>query len=63
MKVTVDGETCEAHCKCMRICPEVFSVDNEDVLHILVDEVPQEYQDKVASAVARCPKQALSLEG
>lgn len=62
MKVTVDHDDCEAQGKCMRICPEVFKLDDEDRLHILMDDVPEEYREKVTSAVALCPKQALRLE-
>jgi ferredoxin len=61
-KVVVDYELCEANAKCMRIAPEVFKVDENDELHILVDRVPDELHEKVEEAVRRCPRQALSLE-
>jgi ferredoxin len=42
--------------------PEVFEVDDEDELHILVAEVPPGLADAVRHAVNSCPKAALRLE-
>jgi ferredoxin len=60
MRVTVDAVLCEANALCARIAPEVFSVDDDDVLHIAADgEVPPDLADKVREAVRCCPKAAL----
>lgn len=61
MKVEVDRDACEANGVCVAIVAEVFDLDDEDVLHIRVDEVPAEHEDKVKQAVRRCPKQALRI--
>ena len=42
--------------------PEVFEVDDEDQLHILVAEVPAGMADAVRHAVRSCPKAALRIE-
>ncbi|HYS32465.1 MAG TPA: ferredoxin [Streptosporangiaceae bacterium] len=42
--------------------PEVFEVDDEDNLHIKVDDVPARLGDAVRHAVRSCPKAALSLK-
>ncbi|GAA0920927.1 ferredoxin [Nonomuraea longicatena] len=62
MKVKVDELVCEANAVCVGLAPEVFDVDEEDQLHILLPEVPQEMADRVRHAVRSCPKAALSLE-
>jgi len=62
MKVTVDTELCEANAVCESLAPEVFSVDEDDQLTILVAEVPAEMAARVREAVASCPKMALRLE-
>lgn len=62
MKVHVDPENCEAQGTCVRTCAKVFELDDQDSLHILTDTVPPEHHDAVRRAVARCPKQALSLD-
>lgn len=61
MKVKVDRDSCEANAICAGLVPEVFEVDDEDVLHILVDEIPGRLAESVRHAVRACPKAALSL--
>ncbi len=62
MRVHVDHDLCEANAVCEVICPEVFEVDENDVLVILQPEPPAELHDKVHEAVDRCPKVALTFE-
>jgi ferredoxin len=47
----------------MKVCPEVFHLDEDDNLHIKNETPPEELRTKVEEAVRRCPRQALSLEG
>jgi ferredoxin len=61
MRVRVDPDQCEANAVCMGIEPRVFQVDDDDKLHIIVDEVPAEMEDAVRRAVDSCPKRALYL--
>ncbi len=61
MKVVVDWDRCEANAVCMRAAPEVFRVDDDDRLHLLVVDVPPELHPKVERAVRACPRGALSL--
>ncbi|HUK71111.1 MAG TPA: ferredoxin [Streptosporangiaceae bacterium] len=62
MRVKVDDEVCEANAVCAGLVPEVFEVDDEDNLHILVSDVPSELADRVRHAVRSCPKAALEIE-
>lgn len=62
MKVTVDHQVCEANALCVGMAPEVFDVDDEDRLHILLPEPPPALTDRVRHAVRACPKAALTLE-
>ena len=62
MKVIVDRDACEANAICAGLVPEVFEVDDDDVLHLKLDEVPAGLADSVRHAVRSCPKAALSLE-
>lgn len=62
MKVIVDRDACEANAVCAGLVPEMFEVDDEDQLHIKLDEVPGKLADAVRHAVRSCPKAALSLE-
>jgi ferredoxin len=62
MRVKVDYEVCEANAVCAGLVPEVFEVDDEDNLDILVSEVSPELADRVRHAVRSCPKAALELD-
>ncbi|MEO6627518.1 MAG: ferredoxin [Aquihabitans sp.] len=62
MRVVVDYDLCESNAVCMGIAPEVFEVRDDDFLYILQDEPDESLRDKMLEAVARCPKQAISLE-
>lgn len=62
VKIKVDYLVCEANAVCMGLAPDVFEVDDEDNLHVLLPEPPPEMQDRVRHAVRSCPKAALSVE-
>lgn len=61
MKVIVDFDLCEANALCMEVAPEVFRVDENDVLHILLEHPGPELKAKVEEAVRLCPRQAISI--
>ncbi|MQA84336.1 MAG: ferredoxin [Streptosporangiales bacterium] len=61
MEVVVDRDQCEANGVCESLVPEVFQLDDEDVLRIRRPEPPPELVDRVRHAVRSCPKAALEL--
>ena len=63
MKVVVDYDLCEANGLCMDCCPEVFRVEEDDTLTVLLDSIPDELRAKCQEAVRLCPRQAISIEG
>ena len=62
MRVVVDYELCEANAICMGCCEQVFRVEEDDTLTLLMEEIPSEHEAAVNEAVRRCPRQALRLE-
>ncbi|MBB3044180.1 ferredoxin [Nocardioides soli] len=60
-EVSVDLDVCEASGVCARMVREVFRLDDDDVLTIAHQPDTDELDRRVAVAVRRCPKQALSL--
>ncbi|WP_067806425.1 ferredoxin [Actinomadura formosensis] len=62
MKVSVDPLVCEANAVCVGLAPEIFDLNDDDELQILLPDVPPELQDRVRHAVRSCPKAALTLE-
>ncbi len=63
MKVVVDYDLCEANALCMEACPEVFRVEDDDTLTVLLDEIPENLRAKVKDAERLCPRQAIRIEG
>lgn len=63
MKINVDYDLCEANAVCMDCCPEVFRVEDDDTLTILIDDVPESLRTRLEDAIRLCPRQALSLDG
>jgi ferredoxin len=61
MRIRVDYDLCEANSACVRTAPDMFRVDDQDKLHILVDTLSDEQVAKAQAAVRRCPRQALSI--
>jgi ferredoxin len=62
MKVVVDYDLCEANALCMKACPEVFRVEDDDTLTVLMDEIPGKLRKQVEEAARLCPRQAISLQ-
>ena len=63
MKVVLDYDLCEANALCMDCCPEVFRVEEDDTLTVLLDDIPETLRGKVEEAVRLCPRQAIVLKG
>lgn len=62
MRVVVNRNLCESYGVCTGVLPEVFELDDDDLLVILQDDPPDELRPKIDEAVRLCPKQALSVE-
>jgi ferredoxin len=61
-QIVVNWDECEANAVCESIVPEVFHVDDNDQLNVLIEALPAELLDKVQEAVDMCPKRALFLK-
>ena len=63
MRVVANYDVCEANLVCMKNAPEVFYVNDDDELTILMPEIDDpEIQEKARRAVQLCPRAALSIE-
>ena len=62
MKVVVDFDLCEANAVCMGVCPEVFRVEEDDTLTILMESPPENLRAKVEESVRLCTRQAISIQ-
>jgi len=61
-RVVVDHDECEANAVCVGIAPEMFELDDDEVLHILNDEPEGALATKAREAVDSCPKRALFIK-
>lgn len=61
MRILVDRELCEGVGMCESMAHNFFEVDDDEVMHLLDEQPPEEHRGQVAAAVASCPVQALSL--
>ena len=62
MKAHVDRAECIGCEICANICPEVFSMDDDNITIVLVDEIPAELQDSAKEAAESCPTDAITIE-
>ena len=62
MKVVVDHNECEANAVCVGIAPEMFELDDDEELHILIEEPTGELAERAREAVDSCPKRALFIK-
>ncbi|EFV90384.1 MULTISPECIES: ferredoxin [Dietzia] len=60
MRIIVDPDRCEGQAVCVGLAPAVFELgDDDEVVRVIVDEVPEEHEKRARKAVAKCPMAAL----
>ncbi|OKI71754.1 ferredoxin [Micromonospora sp. CB01531] len=62
MRVRVDFDRCDSNGLCELAAPAVFQVRDDDFLHVLQENPPQELWNEVTQAANACPKLAITLE-
>ena len=54
-------DTCTACGLCCDTCPEVFEM-GDDIATVIVDAVPEQYEEAAQQAADECPVQAIVIE-
>jgi ferredoxin len=62
MKIKVDFDLCESNALCEALVPDVFELDDDDLLQLKSEETTSSNLEAVKRAVAACPRAAISLE-
>jgi ferredoxin len=63
MKAKIDYDLCMGDRNCNKLCPQVFDYDVDQLqARVIVDEVPEQYQDLVRQAAAECAPGAIIVE-
>jgi ferredoxin len=60
MMVTIE-DTCTACGLCVDTCPDVFDMGDEMAI-VIVDEVPEDFEDAVQQAADECPVEAIIVD-
>jgi ferredoxin len=61
MKVEADREVCIQAGNCVMVADALFDQDDDGIVVVLVDEVPESEEDRAREAVKMCPSQALKI--
>jgi ferredoxin len=61
MKVEADRDLCISAGNCVMSAPAVFDQDDDGIVVVLVDEVPDGEEAHAREAVKLCPAEALRL--
>ena len=62
MKIKVDRDLCESNQLCVSACPEVFQMNEDDELVLIIENPDESLRNDVIAAINLCPRLALSLE-
>ena len=62
MKVIVDLSNCDLHGLCVEAAPEVFEIDDNGVLKVLIESPGEDLRAKVEKAVRECPTGAITIQ-
>jgi ferredoxin len=61
VKVQADRDICIQSGNCLMISGDLFDQDDDGIVVVLVDEVPEGEEDNAREAVKMCPSQALRV--
>jgi ferredoxin len=61
VKVHADRDVCIQAGNCVMVADSVFDQDDDGIVVVLVDDIPDDEQDKAREAVKLCPSQALTI--
>jgi ferredoxin len=61
LRIVVDYGRCETQAVCEGIAPDIFQIDDDDIMHVVKEFPTDEDLPRVRAAIDSCPKQAISL--
>jgi ferredoxin len=61
VKVEADRDVCIQAGNCVMVADSLFDQDDDGIVVVLVDDVPEDELDHAREAVKLCPSQALKL--
>jgi ferredoxin len=61
VKVHADRDVCIQAGNCVMVADNLFDQDDDGIVVVLVDDIPDDEQDRAREAVKLCPSQALTI--
>jgi ferredoxin len=61
VKIAADRDVCIQAGNCVMAADTLFDQDDDGIVMVLVDEVPDDEEDRAREAVKLCPSQALRV--
>ncbi len=62
MRVVVDLASCNGHGQCEDVAPELFRVNNEGRVDLLIEFPDDSLRSKVDQAIRLCPEKCIRVE-
>ncbi len=62
MRIRVDWDLCQGHGTCVAEAPELFRLDSNGDLEVILEAPPEALHAKLAAAIRFCPTKALATE-
>jgi ferredoxin len=63
MRVVIDLASCNGHGQCEDVAPEVFRVNDQGRVDLLIESPEDSLRPKVEQAIRLCPEKCIALEG
>ncbi len=61
LTVRIDGDACAGCELCEETCPEVFKMNSDYVAVVMVNPVPEDFQEACRQAAFECPMEAIEI--
>lgn len=62
VRIEVDRDRCEGHGLCEQTAPQVYRLDDEGEVELLLQEVPPELRARAEAGARVCPVAALRVQ-
>jgi ferredoxin len=62
VKVVVDVDLCSGHAQCESAAPEVFRVNDDAIVELLIEFPDESLRPKVQDAAQLCPERVITIE-
>jgi ferredoxin len=62
MRIVIDHDRCMGHGQCELIAPELFKLDENGLVQLVMENPPEAMREKAEDAARRCPEAVIQIE-